>query len=178
LDGRSVPVTDRKSKKQLLEELIQAHKALEKRVETQDQMLKRFQSIASQENLFVGIIDYFPYPIAVFSDDGTLEMVNNSFLGTTGIRDAETIVNKYNVLNTCSTDYTEIRQAIKRTFSGETIFLFDMDHLLEDLREEYGDSSKVIPSYYDIVLFPIKNNGDQVYHAVAVFIMHNNEYSI
>ncbi len=90
-----------KSKKQLLEELIQAQKALEEKVETQDQMIKRFEALASQEDLFVKVMDYFPYPIMVFSPDGILEMANKTLLTETGIKDIETAINISDTLGCC-----------------------------------------------------------------------------
>ena len=47
-------------------------------------MIKRFEALASQEDLFVKVMDYFPYPIMVFSPDGILEMANKTCLPKPG----------------------------------------------------------------------------------------------
>lgn len=163
-------MTNRKVKEQLLKELIEAQKALEERVETQEQMIKRFQVITSYEDLFVRIIDYFPYPIMVFSPDGTLEMVNNALLNETGIKNADAVVNKYNIFGHSTAADTGIQHATKRTLSGETVFLFDLKDPLSILGSFFAAAYKNKPDCYDMVFFPIKNNGDQIHHAVVVLI--------
>ncbi len=163
-------MTNRKVKEQLLKELIEAQKALEERVETQEQMIKRFQIITSYEDLFVRIIDYFPYPIMVFSPDGTLEMVNNALLYETGIKNNYAVVNKYNIFSHSAALDTEIRHAVKRALSGETVFLFDLKAPLNPLGRVFAAANKDKPNCYDTVFFPIKNNGDQIHHAVVVLI--------
>lgn len=170
-----MPVNNGKSKKQLLEELIQAQKALEEKVETQDQMIKRFESLASQEDFFVKVMDYFPYPIMVFSPDGMLKMVNNTLLTETGIKDIETAVNKLGPLGCCYPVGTKVKEAMKRALSGETVFLYDIKDPLETLKNEFGVLNKNISGFYDIVLFPIKQNGDKAFHAVVMLMKQNRE---
>ncbi|NLV35412.1 MAG: hypothetical protein GXY17_01895, partial [Clostridiaceae bacterium] len=61
-----------KTKEQLLEELSEVQKMLEEKTETQGKMIKRFQMLVSNEALFSQIIDFFPYPIAIFTPQYTL----------------------------------------------------------------------------------------------------------
>jgi hypothetical protein len=168
-------VNNGKSKKQLLEELIQAQKALEEKVETQDQMIKRFEALASQEDLFVKVMDYFPYPIMVFSPDGILEMANKTLLTETGIKDIETAINISDTLGCCAAEKARIQEAMKRALSGETVFLYDIKDPLETLKNESGVMNKKISGFYDIVLFPIKQNGDKAFHAVVMLMKQNRE---
>jgi AraC family transcriptional regulator len=170
-----VPVNNGKSKKQLLEELIQAQKALEERVETQDQMIKRFESLASQEDFFVKVMNYFPYPIMVFSPDGKLETVNNTLLTETGIKNIETAINTLGALDFCFPEKTKAQEAMKRALSGETVFLYDVKDPLETLKNEPGVMKKEISGFYDIVLFPIKQNGDKASHVVVMLMKQNQE---
>ena len=66
-------------KEQMLEELSEAQKMLEKKTEIHGRMIKKLQMLIANEGLFSQIIDYFPYPIAIFSPQYTLVMVNKAF---------------------------------------------------------------------------------------------------
>lgn len=68
-----------KTKEQLLEELSEVQKMLEERTEAQGQMIKKFQTLIAHEGLFSQVIDFFPYPIAIFTPDYTLTLVNKAF---------------------------------------------------------------------------------------------------
>jgi len=61
-----------KTKEQLLEELSEVQKMLEERTETQGQMIRKFQMLMVNEGLFSQVIDFFPYPIAIFTSEYNL----------------------------------------------------------------------------------------------------------
>ena len=68
-----------KNKEQLLEELAEVQKMLEEKTEIQGQMIKKFQMLIANDGLFSQIIDFFPYPIAIFTPQYTLAIVNQAF---------------------------------------------------------------------------------------------------
>ena len=67
-----------KTKEQLLEELSEVQKMLEERTETQGQMIKRFKTLIENEGLFSQVIDFFPYPLVIFTPQYTLAMTNKA----------------------------------------------------------------------------------------------------
>jgi hypothetical protein len=75
-----------KTKEQLLEELSEVQKMLEKRTETQGHMIRKFQRLIENEGLFSQIIDFFPYPLAIFTPQYTLAMTNKAFAEETKTR--------------------------------------------------------------------------------------------
>lgn len=156
-------------KEQLLIKLLKAQKNLEEGVQTQNKMIKKFQTLTTYEGLFVQIIDYFPYPILVFSPAGILEMVNKALLEEIGVDDEDTFINKYNIFADSASQESEIINAVKRTLAGETVFLFDIKDPLKGFkkREKKNECSA---SCYDIVFFPILNNSGQVSYAAGVLI--------
>ncbi len=155
---------------QLLKDLVEAQKVLEEKLETQDQMIKRFQALTANEGLFVQIIDYFPYPIAVFSSNGMLEVVNNALLAEVGVSDRKMLVNRLNIFSYSSDIAAGISDAIKRVLAGETIFLFDLKDTLKTLGESYGITGRGLPACQDAIFFPITDNDGKVCNAVAVLI--------
>jgi hypothetical protein len=77
---------DGKTREQLLEELSEVQKMLEERTEIQGQMIRKFQMLMANDSLFSKIIDFFPYPIAIFTPQYTLSMVNKAFTAETKIQ--------------------------------------------------------------------------------------------
>jgi PAS domain-containing protein len=75
-----------KMKEQLLEELAEVQKMLEEKTEIQGHMIRKFQLLIENEGLFSQIIDFFPYPIAIFTPQHTLTMVNKAFAAETKMR--------------------------------------------------------------------------------------------
>src|SRR5690554_5186986 len=67
------------TKDQLLKELIEVQKMLEERTETQGHMIRKFQMLIKNEGLFSQIINFFPYPLAIFTPQYTLVMTNKAF---------------------------------------------------------------------------------------------------
>ena len=65
-----------KTKEQLLEELSEVQKMLDEKTETQVHMIKKFQMLITNDGIYSQIIDLFPYPIAIFTPQFTLAMVN------------------------------------------------------------------------------------------------------
>jgi len=163
-------VTKKEIKEQLLNKLIEAQKAIKERIETQDQMIKRFQALTEHEGLFIQIINYFPFPILVFSTDGTLKMINKALLDQGGINNEEQVVNRYNVFAGSSVEENMIQDAVKKTLAGETVFLFDQRDPFRILGKNNGRIHKEVSSFHDIVFFPIKNNGNHITHVAVVLL--------
>ncbi len=160
---------EHKIKEQLLKELIAAQKKLEERLEIQEQGIKNFEALVANDNLFVKIIDFFPYPIAVFSPEGAIETVNNSLLVEIGVSHEDFIAYNHNVFSDIGTAEAGILEAIKRALGGETVSLFDLYDPLRSLGYAYGGMKQQDTSRgYDAVFFPIKNGGEKTLHAVLV----------
>lgn len=156
------------ARKQLLKELIETQNALEKGLETQDEMIKRFQALSADGDLFVQIIDHFPYAIAVFAKDGMLEVANDALLAAIGIEDAKLAINKFNIF--AHSLHVEMIKVIKRVLTGETVFLYGMKDALKTFDKIPKKTKPCAEAAQDIICFPITGEGGAVSHAVAVLI--------
>lgn len=155
-------------KRQLLKELIETQKAIEKKLETQDRMIKRFQRLSNNGDLFVQIIDYFPYPIAVFLPDGLLKLVNHALLTAANLSSNEAIVGRYNIFGHPAPKETAISKAVKLALTGETVYLFD---LKSPLKSFTGQTTREgISGHHDAVFFPLSDHKGRISHAVVVLI--------
>ncbi len=152
----------------LLQELIKTQKYIEKELDMQDQKIKEFQRLSAYGDLIVQIIEYFPYPIAVFLTDGLLKIVNRMLLTAANLSGSKDIVGKYNIFSNPACMETGIPKAIKRALTGETVYLFDLKFPLKSLTGQTTGGD--IQGLYDAVIFPITDHNGKTSHAVAVLI--------
>ncbi len=158
------------TKEQLLRELMDFQKVLEEKVETQDRMIKRLQLLIANEALFFQIIDYFPYPIAVFTQMRQLLAANHAFLKETGLSKMDLEKGTCSILRKKSIDNYQIYNAVEQVFSGQTTFLNDLNNSLS-LFFEYEQQHKMpLVPCKNAVLFPVRDYEDFITHGVAVFL--------
>lgn len=158
------------AKRQLLNELMETQKAMEEKLAVQDQMIKRFQRLIANGDLLAQIIDYFPYPIAVFLADGRLRIVNHTLLAAANLSDSEDIVGKYNVFSHSSSLENWIPEAIKRALAGETICLSNREAPLMSFGEAGQPTGRGITIHQEVVVFPLMDSNGTISHAVVVLI--------
>ncbi len=156
-----------KTKEQLLLELLELQKELEEKVQYHDQMIRRFQMLTANEGLFSQIIDFCPYPIAVFTLQGILETVNNAFAAETGATPEDLGAGRLNIYH-CIFDNIALTSAVRQAFAGETCFLDDLKYPLFRFPEKRKNDSKP-KNYRKAIVFPISAEDGLVMHSVAVF---------
>ena len=83
-----------KTKKQLIDELSEVQKLLEGKTELHAKMIKNLQALIASGGLFSQIIDFFPYPIAIFTPDYELAVVNDAFVTTAKVRPVKILQHK------------------------------------------------------------------------------------
>lgn len=158
-------------KRQLLEELVEMHRSIEKKLETQDRMIKRFKELSAKGDLFVQIIDSFPYPIAVFLPDGMLKMANRALLSAASLCGDEGIVGTYNIFNHSDRIGLRISVAVKQALSGETVYLYDLNISRWGFRETVQTPDGSHPGCHSAVVFPIMEQDGKIDH-VAIVLMN------
>ena len=110
-----------KTKKQLLEELSEVQKMLEEKTEAQGHMIRKFQMLIANEGLFSQIIDFFPYPIAIFTPQYTLSIVNKAFAAETKTRFRDLEKGAVRILQYKINDM-RLAAAVRKVFAGDTFF--------------------------------------------------------
>ncbi|HHV64053.1 MAG TPA: hypothetical protein GXX46_03115 [Peptococcaceae bacterium] len=140
---------------------------LEARTEAQGQMIKRLKVLIANEGLFSQVIDFFPYPIAIFTSDYILTLVNKAFETVTKTQvlngeKGKVCILPYKIVN------TQLATAVSRVFAGETFFL-------EDLKNPFTMFSGIKESghqpnhFSKAVIFPIPADNSGATHGVIVF---------
>ena len=158
-----------KTKEQLLEELSEVQKMLEERTETQGQMIKRFQTLIDNEGLFSQIINFLPYPLAIFTPQYTVAIINKAFAEETKTRFINLEKGAVRILQHKINDM-RLAAAITGVFAGNTFFL-------EDLKNPFSMFSGITqqraaePDRFNrVVIFPVPADDAKITHGVIVFM--------
>ena len=88
----------------------------------QNDIMESFQSLFGKEELFARVIECFPYPIQIFSLDGTARMVNKAALEVIGIRNVEDHIGKYNVFQDPIVRNLGVVDQVRQVLKGKTIY--------------------------------------------------------
>jgi AraC-like DNA-binding protein len=130
-----------------------------------------FQNVPENEELFFKIIEFFPYPIQVYSPDGTSVMVNSALLDEFEVPDREMVIGRYNILKDPDISRAGLFEAVQQAFSGEVVYVKDAEVPLKTIKELYNtECYHVDAAYQDATLFPILNNDGQVLYIVVILI--------
>ena len=163
-------MSGKRRKEQLLQELIDFQKVLEEKPETQERMIKGFQMLIANEALFFQILDYFPYPVAVFTQMWQLVAANKAFITETSLCKMDLEKGTYSILRKKSINNYQIYNAVEQVFSGQTTFINELNNSLS-LFFEYEQQHRT-PSFpcKNAAFFPVSDDNDFITHGVAVFL--------
>lgn len=159
---------DEKTKEQLLLELMEIQKMLEEKVEIQDHLIKRFQMLTSNEGLFSQIIDYCPYPIAVFTQQGALITANNVLFKEAKIKCKDLEEGKCNIFKHNSGNI-QLINAVKQVFTGKTFLLESLKNPLSIFSGTKRENELPSKNFEKAIVFPIFAHDGKVTHGVVVF---------
>ena len=131
-----------------------------------------FQEIFENEELFEKMVEFFPYPVQVFSVDGTAVRINRATLEMIGIRSVESHVGKYNVFLDPLVKELGITDEVRRVLRGETVYLTDLVFPYQDMIKYFNVKDRDIQTLHvDITCFPLMKPDQTVSCFVAVFFI-------
>lgn len=140
----------------------------------QNDIIESFKSLFGKEELFARIIECFPYPIQVFSLDGTARMVNKAALEVIGIESVEDHVGKYNVFEDPIVRELGVMDQVRQALTGKTVYLSNFNAPYQDMRRYFNVMDRDIQSINsDITCFPLVNTDGVIEFFAAVFIIKN-----
>jgi len=112
--------------------------------------------------VFKKIIDVFPYPITIFSREGTVVYINKACFEMYKAKPATTI-GKYNFLQDPTVDAAMNFEKLKRVQKGETVFIPAVKVPLEELSARDGVEYEMEAVYMDMTWFPVMEDGRVTY---------------
>jgi len=112
------------------------------------------------EEEFSQIIDFFPYPLAIFTQQYEIVVVNKAFAAETkALR-----ILQYKI------DDIQLAAAVTRVFSGDTFFLEDVKNPFSMFSATAQQSATQHDRFKKTVVFPVPGDDAEITHGVIVFI--------
>jgi len=115
------------------------------------------------------IIDFFPYPIAIFTPQYTLVMVNKAFAEAAKMRLMNPEKGTVRILQ-YKIDDTRLAEAVKRVFAGDTFFLEDLKNPFSMFSGITRKSSLQSDQFNKAVIFPVAAGDAEITYGVIVFM--------
>ena len=110
--------------------------------------------------LFLRIFEEFPFPVEVFSSDGTALFINGAGLKISGVADNTKIIGTYNVLTDPVVAHLGLQESVKKAFNGETAFLENIKVPLDAIRRTYANAFAGFECiYHNALVFPVTDSG-------------------
>jgi AraC family transcriptional regulator len=139
--------------------------------DVQNSLAKSFQLLFEKKKLMAKIIECFPYPVQVFSLDGTARLINKAALEMIGIRSVESHVGKYNVFEDPIVKKLGAMDQVRQVLKGKTVYLVDFNAPYQDLIRYFNVVDRDIQMISsDITCFPLLNTEGEVEYFAALFI--------
>jgi len=133
---------------------------------------KSIRSVFAEEELLAKVIEFFPYPIQIFSSDGTARLINKAALESIGIRSVESHVGKYNVFDDPIVRDLGLTDSVRQVLSGKTVYLNDFNAPYQDMIRYFNVIDRDVQTISsDITCFPLVKSDDKVEFFAAVFII-------
>ena len=126
--------------------------------DAQRSLAKSFQSLFQKQELLAKVIEFFPYPIQIFSLDGTARMINKATLEMIGIRSMESHVGKYNVFEDPIVRELGVMDQVRQVLTGKTVYLTNFNAPYQDMIRYFHVVDRDIQTISsDITCFPLVN---------------------
>ena len=119
--------------------------------------------------LFPQIIDFLPYPIAIFTPQYTLVMINKAFAKAVKMRFINAEKGTVRILQ-YKIDDTRLAEAVKRVFAGDTFFLEDLKNPFSMFSGITRKSAPHPDNFNKAVIFPITDDNAGITYGVIVFM--------
>ena len=133
-------------------------------------IMESFQSLLEKEEIFAKVVEFFPYPIQIFSLDGTARMINKAALEMIGIRSIESHVGKYNVFEDPVVRELGFMERVREVLTGKTVCITDFNAPYKDLIRYFNVIDRDIQTISsDITCFPLFNANGEIEYFAAVF---------
>lgn len=137
-----------------------------------------FQFSDTDSHLFTEMIHRFPYPVQIYSPDGTLVMVNSAFIKEFNVTDLSLIIGKSNVLKDPIAAEYGILQNMLDAFSGKAAHTTDVKIPVHVIKKFYNIPTENIEAFYqDISTFPLKNQEGEIICVVNILITRRRLYN-
>lgn len=130
-----------------------------------------FQSLHEKEELLSNLVELFPYPIQVYTPDGTMVLTNEAFLKLFKVESKEKVIGTYNVLQDPVIEAWGLKEFVKKGHKGEIVQLYDIKAPIPEIIEQFGKRELGYDSLFqNIISYPIWDADNKLHYIVTLFI--------
>lgn len=127
-------------------------------------------NVVSHEGIFAKLIEALPYPVQVFSPDGTLIMVNPAFAKEVQITDPSGLIGIYNILEEPTAEEYGALQNIKDAFAGIPSAAVDFMVPVHEIKRRFHiPTEEAGPYYIDVSTMPLLDKNGEIICVVNIF---------
>lgn len=128
------------------------------------------QNVNSHEGIFAKLIEALPYPVQVFSPDGTLIMVNHAFVKEVQITDPSSLIGIYNILDEPTAEEYGALQNIRDAFAGIPSAAVDFMVPVHEIKRRFNiPTEEAGPYYIDVSTIPLLDENGEIICVVNIF---------
>ncbi len=170
------PDDGRRKKTRILRETVDGaceKDDLKPKEDTQDSFVAPFVSPNAHEAMLSKIIEFFPYPIQVYTPDGMMVLTNEACLRVMHIPSKDHIVGSFNILKDPVIDQwgEHVRAQIARSFQGELVHFENLNMPIRGIIDRFETGELCFDSsYQNIICYPIYDDHDRLSYVVHVFV--------
>ncbi len=131
-----------------------------------------FESLYENKELFAEIFKHFPYPMHIYSANGTMLLANDAFLEFAKISDPERLYKKHSILLDPDLERWGVKDFVLRAYRGEVVHAYDVKVPQQEIFGRLGDRKDLANGrmYQNMTAFPIRDENGQLQYIVTVFI--------
>ncbi len=131
------------------------------------------KKLNENEEMFSKIIEFFPYPIQVYTPDGTLILTNEACLRVMHLPSKEQIIGKFNVLADpiIKAWGNGVCEQIAKSFEGETVLFHDLQMPIQGIINRFETNELCFDSsFQNITCFPVYDENSKLVFVVHMFV--------
>ncbi|SMC34186.1 helix-turn-helix transcriptional regulator [Papillibacter cinnamivorans] len=108
--------------------------------------------------IFASFLDHLPFPVQLYTADGTMIFANESFFQEFEIDDPSKILGQYNLLKDPNVADDGLLETVRRALSGETVFTPDVKVPVQAIKRVHKLETRYIEQIVqDILTYPVKD---------------------
>lgn len=157
-----------RTKEQLLADLMRMQKDIEERLEAQAGFISQFYMLIQNHGLFSQAIDGLPFPVAIFEQNGVVQIANKALMRQANIRANDVEEQKIKLLNRVTDENYEVFEAVEDVFVGETTVVKNLVFPLELFCRDELQADQ--DAYHSAIFFPIPDSGGQIRFGAVVLM--------
>lgn len=163
-----VPLKQEKTKEQLLAELAELQRDMEKNLTVQERFIKRFQALMQTGEDPLPLLNLFPCPVALFKRGGILHRVNNMLMESTDLQEGDVPDGNINFLGRITDENFTMLEAAEGVFYGKMALLSRLSRPLELFCKNWN--YMVRDSCHSALFFPLPVGGRRIPYGVVMLL--------